>query len=437
MPVVINEARAHARRFALDIDFAGWPPNGNGELADLWRRVWFTLGALVVYRLSTFLPIPGIDLIALSRFFQQRGWGFLGLIDLLGGGGAHRFSIATVGIAPYISALVIVQLASYVVPRLGGLAIEGPAGRRALNQYARVLTVAIAGLQAIGIAILFRSAPGLIAVPGHTFEAVTVVTLIAGAIFVMWLAEQITERGVGDGAILILACGIATQLPFGLAIALQQVRTGDLGINWLPVTLATVAVIILLVVLVERAVHRISVHDPVRAPGSAGARTGYAPLSLPLNPSGVLAPVAASVFVAPLRGIVAGIGERGSSWLERLANSRMSYVVIEGLLILFFAIVCGLAAFDPDETARKLKESGGWIPGLRPGDNATRYLRLTRAALTLTGALYLITVCVLPDIVYRSLHLPLPFSGFSFFLLAWVMVRILDRMQPFVRRQRP
>jgi len=432
MPVVINEA--HAPRLALDVDFAGWPPNGGGEHADLWRRLWFTLGALIVYRLGTFLPIPGIDPIAVSEFFRERASGILGLIDLLSGGGTHRFSIAALGIAPYISALVIVQLASYVVPRLRGLAIEGPVGRRVLNQYARGLTIVIAGFQAIGFAISFQDVRRLIVVPGHASEALTVLTLVAGAVFVMWLAEQITERGIGDGVILILACGIVGQLPFGLAVALEQVRMGELGISWFPITLATAAAIILLVVLVERAVRSIAVYDPVRAPGFARAKPSYTLLSLPLNPSGVLAPLAASVFAAPLRGIVAGMGERSALWLERLVNGRMGYVVIEGLLILFFAVFFGLAAFDPERIARKLKESGAWIPGFRPGHNTARYLRLTRAMLTIIGALYLVAVCVLADVIYRSLHLPLPFSGFSFFLLAWVMVRILDRMRPFVRR---
>ena len=433
MPVVIDEALAHAPRLALAADFAGWPPDGSGDRGGLWRRLWFTLGALIVYRLSTFFPMPGIDPVALAEFFQRRASGILGLIDLLSGGAMQRFSITALGIAPYVSALVIVHLASYLVPRLGGLAIEGPAGRRALNQYARILTVALAGLQAIGFAIAFQSVRGMVLVPGHAFEVLTVVTLIAGALFLLWLAEQITARGIGDGVIAILACGIASRLPFGITHAVGQVRTGETSPSWLPVTLGAAAAIILVVVLVERAVCRVWIHDPGGEIGTASATPGFTQIPLPLNPSGVLVPLAASVFIAPLRGIVADLTERDASWLERLVSSGMGYALIDGSLIFFFAIFFGLAAFDPDQIARKLKDSGGWIPGVRPGDNTARYLRRTRTVLALGGAVYLVVVCVLPDVVYRWFHLPLPLSGFSLFLLAWMMIRMLDSMRPFLR----
>jgi preprotein translocase subunit SecY len=262
--------------------------------------------------------------------------------------------------------------------------------------------------------------------PGRVFEALAVVTLVTGAIFLMWLAEQITERGIGDGVVLILACGVVSRLPVAFGIGFDYVRLGDLEFYWFPITLATTVAIVLLVVFVERAVRRIWIHDPGGEIGIAGVRPGYAQVPLRINPSGILVPLAASAFTAPLWGIATDIGGHDPSWLERLASSGFVRLLVEGLLIFFFAIFFGLVAFDPEQVAKKLKDSGGWIPGFRPGDNTAHYLRRTRAVLALVAAVYLVVVCALPDIIYRWLHLPLLLSGFSFFLLAWVMVRILD-----------
>jgi preprotein translocase subunit SecY len=270
--------------------------------------------------------------------------------------------------------------------------------------------------------------------PGRSFEVLTVVTLVAGAIFLMWLAEQITERGIGDGVVLILACGVVSRLPVAFAVGLDYVEMGDLEFYWLPMTLAIGAAIVLLVVFVECAVRRIPVQYPRRLEnGIAAATSRFAPLSLRINPSGILVPLAASVFATPLWDIAVDIGGHDVSWLVRLTSSRVARFLVEGLLIFFFALFFGVAAFDPERIAKELRDSGGWIPGFRPGDDTARYLRRCRAVLALIGAVYLVAVCVLPDVVYRWLHLPLLFSGFSFFLLAWVMVRIRDRMRSAVQ----
>jgi len=431
MPVVINEARAHAPRLALDVDFAGWPPDGGSDHADLWRRLWFTLGALIVYRIASYIPIPGVDLLAFAKFFQATGMDMTGLLDFWSGGALQRISFVALGIAPYVSAVVIVQLAAAISPRLRSLAMEGPTGRRALNQYARIImTVGLAGLQAIGLVIAFESVPKLVPSPSHTFEIQTVLALVAGAVFAMWLAEQITERGIGDGVLLILACGVISRLPFAMNAAFELVMTGELQAYWLVSALATATAIFLVVVAVERAIRRIWVYDPLRE-GVATSMRGYAHLRLQINSSGILAPLAASLFVTPLWDIAADMSQQ--SWPERLVSSGAGYVSVEGLLVFFFAVFCGLAAFDPEQIAKKLKDSGGWIPGFRPGANTAAYLRRTRTVLALFGAVYLVMVCALPDLVYRGFHLPLPLSGFSFFLLAWVMVRILDSMRPTLR----
>jgi preprotein translocase subunit SecY len=425
------EISAVARRAGLAGGFSDGP-SGGAEPAEIWRRLCFTLVALIVYRLGGYIPMPGLDPQGMRELLGLGTGGILGLLDMFAGGATLRFSLFALGIMPYVSAFIIVQLVGAIVPGLRRLAGEGPAGRRAVNQYARLLALALAGLQAFGVASGLEAMPGLVAAPDILFKATTVLTLAAGTIFLMWLAEQITERGIGDGALLILACGIVGRLPFGVSMLFEMVRTGELEGYWpLPVLLLTAAVVAL-VVVVERAMRWIPVTDPGGA-ADVGAAGGDAHLPLKLNPTGILAPLAAAVLTAPLWDIARSLGGREASWLEDLARSGVGYALVEGLLIFFFAVVFGLAAFDPEQIAAKPKETDGSLAGFRPGEDSNRRLRRTQTVLAFAGALYLLAVCVLPDLIYRGFRLLAPVHGFQLFLLAWLLLRVLDRVRPLLR----
>jgi preprotein translocase subunit SecY len=432
MSAMIDEDWAATPRLGLGTGFADGPPGG-ADRADLWRRIWFTIGALILYRLGGYLPIPGLDPQGIRELFGRDDWGVLGLLDLLTGGAMWRLSIFALGIAPYISAFIILQLVSAIAPRLGRLGAEGPAGRRAVNQYARILTVVIAGVQAVGVAFALEAMPGLVAAPSLLFEATAVLTLVTGTIFLMWLAEQITERGIGDGVLVILACGIVGRLPFDLSTLFEMVKTGDLEAYWPLATLLLMVAIIALVVVVERAVRWIPVHDPGKTISSGDSAGRYVHLALRLNPAGILAPLAASVLATPVWDLVLGAGGRDTPFLSHLASTGIGYVLANGLLMVLFGVFFGLAVLDSAQIAKKLTDSGGWIPGFRSGENTARYLRRTQIILALIGTAYLVTACVLPELIYRRFYWPLPLPGLEFFLLAWVMVHILERVRPALR----
>ena len=435
MSVMSDEDTAHAARPGFTGEFAGDPTRcGPGDRAELWQRLLFTLGALIVYRLGSYLPIPGVDLLAVSEFLRTSSSGFLGLLDLFTGGGAvGHLSIFALGILPYISAFIILELASRIVPRLGGMAAGGPTGRRRLNQYARFVTVALAVLQAVGVVFGLEGMFGVVPAPGFLFEATTVLTLVAGAIFVMWLAERITVRGLGNGALVILVCGIVSRLPFALAKLIDSVKTGDLDVRWLLGTLLITAAVVPLVVVVERATRRITIYDPRGEMGVRATDGRYTHIALKLNPAGVLAPIAASVLATPLLGVIASAGGRGTLLYRDFAVGRSGHLLLTALLIALFAVFYGLVVLDPQQTARKLRDSGGFVPGYRPGEGTARYLRATQTTLAVIGAAYLVTVCVLPELFFRQFYMPLPFGGFPIFLLAWLMVRMLEQMHPFVK----
>lgn len=380
MSVMIDEDPAKARRVGLADGFAD---GADGDRAGTWRRLWFTLGALIIYRIGCYLPIPGLDLAAARRFQH--------IASFIGGPSIPDQSILSLGIMPYISAFIIVQLVSRVVPRLRRLATEGGAGRSRVNHYARILTIALAALQAVGVATAFESVPGLVVVPDYLFEATTALALVAGAIFLMWLAEQIMVRGLGSGALVVLACSIVSELPFAMG---EFVRIGYLEGSWLLAALLLPAPVVALVVVVERAMRRIPVHDPGGEVGIGGGAGGYAHLPLRLNPTGVVAPLAASLLATPVWGLILSLGGAyaGMSLMSRLANAGIGHLLVNGLLIALFAVFFGLATFDPEGIAKKLKDSGGWIPGFRPGENAAGYLRRMQVAFALVGAIYLV-VC--------------------------------------------
>jgi preprotein translocase subunit SecY len=429
MSAMIDEDRAPRSRVA--VGFEEGPSGGN---ADLWRRLWFTLGALIVYRIGSCLPMPGLDLFALSEFLHTRSSGLLGLLELLTGGDVmSRVSIFALGILPYISAFIIVELVSRIVPRLGGWAASGLTGRHRLNQYTRFVAVALAALQALGVAFGLEAAFGVVLAPGPLFEATTVLTLMAGAIFVMWLAEQITVRGLANGALVVLVCGIVSHLPFALSTLIESVKTGDLTSHWYFGMLLMTAAVVALVVVVERATRWITIYGPRGAIGARAADGRYAHIALKLNPTQVWAPIATGILAIPLSGTIASAGGRGSFLYWSFMIGGVGYFSLYGFLIALFAIFFGLATFDPAQTARMLKDSGGFVPGYRPGENTARHLRKTQTMLAVIGAAYLVAVCVLPDVIYRWAAARPPFVGYQLFLLTWLMVHILDRMRPHVR----
>ncbi len=435
MSAMIDEDRAEAPRLGLASGFADGPPGGGrGDPAERWRRLWFTLGALIVYRIGSYLPIPGIDLLAMADFLRTSSSGILGLLDLFAGMGViGNLSIFALGILPYISAAVIVALASRIAPRLNSLAAGRPMGRRQMNQHARVITVLLAALQASGIAIALESYPGLVVAPGLLFEATTVLALSAGAVLVMWIAEQIAVRGIGNGALVIVVCSIVSHLPFDLSRLFDAVKTGDLNVRSVLGIVLMTAAVVPLVVLVERAARWITIYDPRGEVGVRAADGRYAQIALKLNPAYVWAPIAAGILATPLSGIVASAGGRGTLLYEHFMIGGSGYFLLYGLLIALFAVFFGVATFDAEQTARTLKDTGGFVPGYRPGENTARYLRTAQTALALFGAASLAVVCVLPDVIYRWVAIWPPLGGYQVFLLVWLMLRILDQMRPSAR----
>ncbi len=304
MSAMIDEDRAEAPHLGLVSGFADGPPGGvPGDRAELWRRVLFTLGALFIYRIGAALPIAGLDPLAVRDFFAERSSGVLGLIQMSAGGGFRGIPIFALGIMPYVSAFIVVQLASRIVPQLGRLAAGGMAERARLNQYARILTVVLAAFQAIGIAFALEHVGGFVIVPELIFEATTVVTLVAGALFLMWLAEQISARGLGNGALLILAFGVAGRLPYLMAMHIEMYRNGNLEGAWLLALAAAMLAFLALVVFVERAERRVPIYDPAYEIGQGGPPGGYRVLSLKINPAGVMPALAAGIFIAPAMAI--------------------------------------------------------------------------------------------------------------------------------------
>lgn len=426
MSVVIDEDVASVPRPGLAGGFADGPPGGGRhDPAELWRRLLFTLGALIVYRIGLYLPIPGLDLVALDKLRH--------ISFFTGGESIPDISIFSLGILPYISAFIIVELASRIVPRLGAMAADGPTGRCRLNQYARFVAVALAALQAFGVAFGLEAALDVVPAPGPLFEATTVLTLVAGAIFVMWLAEQITARGWGNGALVVLVCGIVSHVPFALSTLIESVRRGDLDSHWLLVLLPMTAAVVALVVVVERATLWITIYDPRGAIGTRAADGRYARIALKLNPTQAWAPIATAILAIPLSGTIATAGGRDSFLHGSFMIGGSGYFSLYGLLIALSAVFVGFLTFDPAQTARMIKDSGGFVPGYRPGENTARHLRKTQTTVMVIGAAYLVAVCVLPDVVCRWAGVWPPFVGYQIFLMTWLTVHILDRMRPYVR----
>ncbi|MBE0492751.1 MAG: preprotein translocase subunit SecY [Thiomicrospira sp.] len=405
---------------------------------DLKSRLLFVLGALIVFRLGTHVPVPSIDPIALAAMFEQQRGTILDMFNMFSGGALERLSILALGIMPYISAAIIMQLLTVVSPTLEQLKKEGEQGRRKITQYTRMGTVVLATFQAIGVSIALQAqninGMPVVVNPGHMFMLTTVVTLVSGTIFLMWLGEQITERGIGNGISLIIFAGIVAGLPSALGGTLEQVHTGALHALTVVVLLLLVAAVTAFVVFVERGQRRIPVHYAQRMRGRKlyGGQEGHLPLKL--NMAGVIPPIFASsiiLFPASLGGWFGASENLG--WLKDLATTlapgQPLYVFFYALAIIFFCFFYTAIVFNPKETADNLRKSGAFLPGIRPGPQTARYIDTIMGRLTLAGAVYITAVCLLPEFLILYWNVPFYFGGTSLLIIVIVVMDFMTQIQ--------
>jgi preprotein translocase subunit SecY len=423
---VANEAQLKAAAMA-----------GSPKFGDLWRRLWFLLGALVVYRIGAHIPVPGIDPARLAELFQSQQGGILGVFNLFSGGALSRFTIFALGIMPYISASIIMQLMGIAVPAIEQLKKEGEAGRRKMTQYTRYGTVALALFQGLGIAIALEGQPGLVLDPGLLFRLTTVMTLLTGTMFLMWLGEQITERGLGNGISIIIFAGIAAGLPNALGGLFELVRTGSLHALTALFICAVVILVTGVVVFVERGQRKILVNYAKRQVGNKvyGGQSTHLPLKL--NMSGVIPPIFASSIILFPATIAGWFGSsEGMTWLKDLAAvlapGQPVYVLLYAMAIVFFCFFYTALVFNSKETADNLKKSGAFVPGIRPGDQTARYIDKILMRLTLVGAVYVTLVCLLPEFLILKWNVPFYFGGTSLLIIVVVTMDFMAQVQAYV-----
>ena len=412
-----------AEQLAANINFSAF-----AKAPELKKRLWFTLGALVIYRLGTYIPIPGVDPQILQEIFSQQAGGILGIFDMFAGGALGRMTIFALNIMPYISAAIIMQLLTAVVPTLEALKKEGEAGRKKINQYTRYGTVLLAVFQSYGIAVGLESASGgagsAVMDPGLFFRITTVITLTGGTIFLMWLGEQITQRGVGNGISLIIFAGIVANLPLALFQVLELGKTGALPGLLLGVLLIGAVAVVAFIVFIERAQRRIIVQYPKRQVGNKmfGGEASHLPLKL--NPSGVIPVIFASSLLllpATVGGFAGAGGPEWLSWVNiYLGQGQPLFLALYAAFIIFFAFFYTGIVFNPDDTADNLKKHGGFIPGIRPGRNTAEYLRHIIFRLGAVGALYLALVALLPEVLRAEYQVPFYFGGTSLLIVVTV-----------------
>jgi preprotein translocase subunit SecY len=412
-----------AEQLAANINFGAF-----SKATELKKRIWFTLGALLVYRLGTYIPLPGIDPVALQDLFKQNSGGILGMFDMFSGGALGRMTIFALNIMPYISASIIMQLMTAVSPQLEALKKEGEAGRKKINQYTRYGTVLLATVQAYAIAVGLEGMAGprgsAVMDPGMFFRLTTVVSLVGGTMFLMWLGEQITARGVGQGISLIIFAGIAANLPHAIAATLELGRTGALSALLIIILIILSVGVTAFIVFMERAQRRILVQYPKRQVGNKMFGGDSSHLPLKLNTSGVIPPIfASSILLMPLT-IAGFMGGRGPEWLTtittQLSHGSPLYIFSYIALIVFFAFFYTAIVFNPVETADNLKKYGGFVPGIRPGKNTADYLDYVLTRLTVIGAAYLSVVCILPEILISQYQVPFYFGGTSLLIVVSV-----------------
>ena len=406
-----------------------------GKYGDLKRRLMFLLGALIVYRIGSHIPVPGIDPVALAEFFNRNQGGILGMFNMFSGGALKRFTIFALGIMPYISSSIIMQLMTHASPQLEALKKEGEAGRRKITQYTRYGTVVLAVFQGIGIAIGVES-QGLVPEPGILFRFVTVTTLLTGTMFLMWLGEQITERGLGNGISIIIFSGIASGLPSSIGGLLELVRTGAMHpLSAIFITIL-VAVVTAGVVFVERGQRKILVNYAKRQVGNKiyGGQSSHLPLKL--NMSGVIPPIFASSIILFPATVAGWFGASDSMrWLKDVAAvlspGQPIYVMLYAAAIIFFCFFYTALVFNSKETADNLKKSGAFVPGIRPGEQTARYIDKILMRLTLIGAAYITLVCLVPEFLILRWNVPFYFGGTSLLIIVVVTMDFMTQVQAY------
>jgi len=417
-----------AEQLAANFNFSSF-----GKATELRQRILFTLGALIVARLGTYIPMPGIDPAELARQLTQQSGGLLDVFNVLAGGAISRMAIFSLGIMPYISASIIIQLMTTVFPELENLKKEGEAGRKVINQYTRYGTVGLAAVQAYGIALGLEHWGHVVIAPGLFFRMSAVITLTGGTILLMWIGEQITSRGVGNGISLIIFAGIVARFPQYIGQAFESVRTGSIGPIMIIGFILFVAALVTGIVFMERAQRRLRVQYPKRQVGNKmyGGESSHLPLKL--NVSGVIPPIfASSILLMPTT--VAGFNAQSiPDWLQTIvtyiSHGQPLYLVLYGLMILFFSFFYTSIVFNPEETADNLRKYGGFIPGIRPGKRTAEHIDYVLTRITVVGALYLAGVCLIPEIASAYYNVPFYLGGTSILIVVSVTMDTVAQIQ--------
>ena len=404
-----------------------------GKATELKKRLWFTLGALVIYRLGTYIPIPGIDQQIFKDIFSNQAGGILGMFNMFAGGAVGRMAIFALNIMPYISSAIIIQLLTTVSPHLEQLKKEGEQGRKQINQYTRYGTVVLAALQGYGIAVGLEGAGNVVVDPGWFFRITTVITLVGGTVFLMWLGEQITARGVGNGISLIIFAGIVAELPSALVGTLELGRQGALSTTLIIALLVMAAVVIAFIVFMERAQRRLLIQYPKRQIGNRMFQGDASHLPLKLNTAGVIPPIfASSLLLLPITVANFSTGQ-GPEWLASitalLGRGQPLYLIAYVSLIVFFAFFYTAIVFNPKDTAENLKKYGGFIPGIRPGERTAEYIDYVLTRITVVGAAYLAVVCILPEFLISYAAVPFYFGGTSLLIVVSVTMDTVAQVQ--------
>jgi len=417
-----------AEQLAANLNFGAF-----AKADALKKRIWFTLGALLVYRLGTYIPLPGINPEALASAFGNQQSGILGLFNMFSGGAVERMAIFALGIMPYISASIIIQLMTSIVPSLDALKKEGEAGRKVINQYTRYGTVLLAVVQAYGISVGLEGGTNIVVDPGWFFRITTVITLTGGTMFLMWLGEQITSRGIGNGISLIIFAGIVANLPHALASVLELGRQGAIA-TWVIFLVAIVAIAaIAFIVYMERAQRRLIIQYPKRQVGNRMFQGESSHLPLKLNTAGVIPPIFASSLLllpATIANFTAG---QSPGWVGTvvalLGHGTVLYMALYAAMIAFFAFFYTAIVFNPTDTADNLKKHGGFIPGIRPGQRTAEYIDYVLTRITVLGAAYLVIVCLLPEFLISATHVPFYFGGTSLLIVVNVTMDTVSQVQ--------
>src|SRR3954470_6266570 len=420
-----------AEQLAANLNFGAL-----AKAEELKKRIWFTLGALLVYRLGTYIPLPGIDPTAWEQAFKSQAGGILGMFNMFAGGGISRMAVFALNIMPYISASIIIQLMTTVSPTLEQLKKEGEQGRKTINQYTRYLTVILAAFQAYGISIGLEGGGNVVSDPGWFFRVSTVITLTGGTMFLMWLGEQITARGIGNGISLIILSGIVAELPAALFGMFELGRQGALSTGIILAVVLMAIVVIAFIVFMERAQRRLLIQYPKRQVGNQMFEGQSSHLPLKLNTSGVIPPIFASSLLLLPTTVANFNAGHGPEWLSiittQLGHGRPAFLVLYIALIVFFAFFYTAVVFNPTETAENLKKHGGFIPGIRPGERTAEYIDYVLSRITVIGAGYLAAVCLFPEILISYVGGAFYFGGTSLLIVVSVTMDTVAQIQGYL-----